>query len=261
MWTHLTSILILGLAFAWMSSVDTAVVLGASPIAAQQDEPVDTRYGPLGSADRDLLVRVRLAGLWQGPAGRQAQDRASSATVKEAARQIRAELVKFDERVRSVAAELNVSLPNRPTAEQLALLETLTAAPADGYDRAFVQLLRDAQGADVKIIGDVRGHPQQPHPVVCRRSQCDGRSECRPPRRHRAGQRSVVTADGRTAGRCAAAGATRSRHGCDHLGRGRGRRGRRPGHHGPRASASVIRRGAETGRVRTPWPPRLPVAW
>jgi hypothetical protein len=33
---------------------------------------VQTQWGPLGPADRDLLVKVRLAGLWEGPTGQQA---------------------------------------------------------------------------------------------------------------------------------------------------------------------------------------------
>jgi putative membrane protein len=37
---------------------------------------VNTQWGPLSASDRDLIVRVRLAGLWELPAGQQAIERA-----------------------------------------------------------------------------------------------------------------------------------------------------------------------------------------
>ena len=42
-----------------------------------------TQWGPLGPADRDLLVKVRLAGLWEAPTGQQADQQASTAQVRE----------------------------------------------------------------------------------------------------------------------------------------------------------------------------------
>src|SRR5262245_5760704 len=44
----------------------------------------NTKYGPLTAMDRDFVRKVRLAGLWELPAGRQAQERGRSAAVKTA---------------------------------------------------------------------------------------------------------------------------------------------------------------------------------
>src|SRR5688500_8939666 len=55
-----------------------------APLSALPTETTQTRFGPLTDADRDFLVKVRLAGLWEGPAGREAQQRAGSQQVKEA---------------------------------------------------------------------------------------------------------------------------------------------------------------------------------
>src|SRR5204862_4516302 len=41
-------------------------------------------YGPLTATGRDFLVRVRLAGLWEGPSGRMAQTHSQNPLVKEA---------------------------------------------------------------------------------------------------------------------------------------------------------------------------------
>src|SRR5215211_3870626 len=45
--------------------------LAAPPAQAADDANtiVQTRFGPLTPADRDFLIKVRLAGLWEGPAG------------------------------------------------------------------------------------------------------------------------------------------------------------------------------------------------
>ena len=44
---------------------------------------VQTDHGPLGPADRDLLAKVRQAGLWEMPAGQDMQQRASAQRVRE----------------------------------------------------------------------------------------------------------------------------------------------------------------------------------
>jgi hypothetical protein len=63
-WIHRLSRLVFGLVVMWLCS---ACVVIPSP-----DESTYAPYGPLTSADHDLLIRVRLAGLWQVPAGREA---------------------------------------------------------------------------------------------------------------------------------------------------------------------------------------------
>ncbi|NEE52584.1 hypothetical protein G3M55_49295, partial [Streptomyces sp. SID8455] len=45
---------------------------------------VATQWGPLSATDRDFLVKVRLAGLWELPAGQQAIERAPSEATKAA---------------------------------------------------------------------------------------------------------------------------------------------------------------------------------
>src|SRR5687768_16892171 len=55
-----------------------SIVLVAGPASADGNLPegwTATKWGPLGPTDRDLLVKVRLAGLWEMPAGDQAQRR------------------------------------------------------------------------------------------------------------------------------------------------------------------------------------------
>ncbi|HYH32736.1 MAG TPA: DUF4142 domain-containing protein [Pseudonocardia sp.] len=121
---------------------------------------VQTEFGPLGPADRDLLVRVRLAGLWEGPTAQQAQQQASSAEVKEVGRKIAAEHAQLDEEVRRVANQLGVLLPSAPSAQQNAWMDEISSQTGSDYDRVFVQRLREAHGVVLPIISEVRASTQ-----------------------------------------------------------------------------------------------------
>jgi predicted outer membrane protein len=117
---------------------------------------VQTQWGPLGPADRDLLVKVRLAGLWEQPTGQQAEQQASSPEVKNAGLHISGEHGSLDEEVRKVANQLGVLLPSSPTAQQVAWMNEISQQTGSEYDRMFVQRLREAHGAVLPIIAQVR---------------------------------------------------------------------------------------------------------
>lgn len=117
---------------------------------------VQTEFGPLGPADRDLLVKVRLAGLWEGPTGQQAEQQASSAEVQEVGRKISVEHAQLDEEVRRVANQLGVLLPSGPSAQQNAWMDEISSQTGSDYDRVFVQRLREAHGAVLPVIAEVR---------------------------------------------------------------------------------------------------------
>ncbi|MFF1376195.1 DUF4142 domain-containing protein [Streptomyces sp. NPDC058308] len=117
---------------------------------------VATRWGPLSAADRDLLVKVRLAGLWEIPAGQQAVERAPTEAVKEAGDHLIVGHTDLDKRVRAAAAQLGVELPNQPTEQQRGWLDELTAASGETYQRKFANLLRASHGKVFAVIAQVR---------------------------------------------------------------------------------------------------------
>jgi predicted outer membrane protein len=117
---------------------------------------VQTEFGPLGPADRDLLVKVRLAGLWEGPTGQQAESQASSAEVREVGGKLAVEHAQLDEEVRRVAGQLGVLLPSGPTAQQNAWMDEISSATGSDYDRVFVQRVREAHGQVLPVIAGVR---------------------------------------------------------------------------------------------------------
>ncbi len=127
----------------------TAGMPGTSGIVA-------TQWGPLSPADRDLLVKVRLACLWEMSTGQQAQQQATNPAVKEAARKISAEHTDLDQKVRDTADKLGVPLPSSPNAQQLGWMKEISSKTGSDYDRTVVQRLREAHGIVLPIIAQVR---------------------------------------------------------------------------------------------------------
>ncbi|KND46266.1 MULTISPECIES: DUF4142 domain-containing protein [Streptomyces] len=115
-----------------------------------------TRYGPLSALDRDFITKVRLAGLWELPAGQQAETKGTTAGVRTAGEHLIEGHTFLDARVRDVAARLNLPLPNQPNDQQKAWLTTLNAARGETYDREFANILRLAHGRVFSVVAQVR---------------------------------------------------------------------------------------------------------
>ncbi|ELP64955.1 DUF4142 domain-containing protein [Streptomyces turgidiscabies] len=124
--------------------------------AALTGETVNTQWGPLTPLDRSLIVRVRLAGLWELPAGQQAMQRSSSPAVKEAAQHLITGHNDLDKRARTISAQLNVPLPSVPNEQQQGFLKQMTEASAADYDKVWANLLRTAHGKILPDIATVR---------------------------------------------------------------------------------------------------------
>ncbi|MER5373185.1 DUF4142 domain-containing protein [Streptomyces sp. NPDC002553] len=123
-------------------------------------DTVPTLYGPLTALDRDFLVKVRLAGLWELPAGRQAQQKGVGEAVRTAGRHLVEGHTLLDERVRTVAAQLNIALPDQPNNQQKAWLSQLDSAQGTDYDREFANILRLAHGRVFPLVAQVRASTQ-----------------------------------------------------------------------------------------------------
>ncbi|WP_210580859.1 DUF4142 domain-containing protein [Streptomyces sp. GESEQ-4] len=119
-------------------------------------ETVSTRFGPLSGLDRDFVTKVRLAGLWELPAGRLAQQKGTTPAVRTAGRHLIEGHVFLDERTRDAASRLGLALPNEPTDQQKEWLATLNAAQGVTYDREFANILRLAHGKVFSVVAQVR---------------------------------------------------------------------------------------------------------
>jgi predicted outer membrane protein len=99
---------------------------------------------------------VRLAGLWELPAGQQAIERAPSKAIKDAGDHLVVGHTDLDQRSRNIAAKLGVELPNQPNDQQQGWLRELSAASGQEYEYKFANLLRNAHGKVFALIAQVR---------------------------------------------------------------------------------------------------------
>ncbi|MEV6022002.1 DUF4142 domain-containing protein [Streptomyces sp. NPDC052036] len=119
-------------------------------------QTVPTSYGPLSALDRDFITRVRLAGLWELPAGQQAEQKGTTQAVRTAGEHLVQGHTFLDARVRDVAGRLGLALPRQPNAQQQQWLATLNTAQGEEYDRDFANLLRQAHGKVFTVVAQVR---------------------------------------------------------------------------------------------------------
>ncbi|MFE4636789.1 DUF4142 domain-containing protein [Streptomyces sp. NPDC056773] len=131
----------------------------ASAAASADDDGagvLNTAFGPLTPQDREFVRKVRLAGLWELPAGRQAQERGIRKSVRTAGEHLVEGHTELDRRVLEVGEALGVELPDRPSGQQQAWLDQLDRAQGLTYERLFVQLLRRAHGKVFTLVAQVR---------------------------------------------------------------------------------------------------------
>jgi predicted outer membrane protein len=124
---------------------------------AVPDSPIgDGGTAPLTAADRDFVLRVRLAGLWEIPAGVMAAQKGVDPRVRQIGKEIAGQHVKLDQLTRTAAARLGVGLPDRPTYEQRGWLTEMQRAQGADFDHVFVERLRVAHGLIFPAIAAIR---------------------------------------------------------------------------------------------------------
>jgi predicted outer membrane protein len=126
------------------------------PAAKTDGGTTSTPWGPLTAADRDLLVRVRQAGLWEMPSGTWAQTQAGSQRVKEVGAILASDHQTLDVQVRALADKLGVTLPDQPNADQQGWLAEMKPKTGAAFDTVFANRLRAAHGKVFAIVSVVR---------------------------------------------------------------------------------------------------------
>ena len=136
-----------------------------SPVAAQAEPNVpvppnelisDDAGGTLSAADKDLVVKVRLAGLWETPAGEMAQQKSQDPRIRKIGRDIAAQHKVLDAFDRAAAKKLRIALPKTPNSDQQAWLAEMRDAEGAEFDEIYIDRLRAAHGKIFPAIGTVR---------------------------------------------------------------------------------------------------------
>ncbi|MGW1044116.1 DUF4142 domain-containing protein [Streptomyces sp. NPDC002547] len=116
----------------------------------------NTRWGPLTEADRNFVVFVRSAGLWEGPSGDLAMKKGTTAAVREAGRHLVIGHAALDASCRKIAPELNITIPNQPTPQQQGFLATFQSDTGKQFDTDFANILRVTHGSIFNTIAKIR---------------------------------------------------------------------------------------------------------
>lgn len=135
------------------------VVLMVLLVMSQLAVPVfaSAQTATLSDSDKDLLNRVRQAGLWEMPAGDMARTRAENPNVQDVGRTLMTDHGRLDVQVRELAAKYGLVLPTQPTADQQSwLAEMRKATSSADFERIFANRLRAAHGVIFSIIAQVR---------------------------------------------------------------------------------------------------------
>jgi len=117
----------------------------------------DKGAGDVSAADRDFVIKVRLAGLWEIPASNMAQTKSDDPKIVAVGKAIAAQHVVLDKLDIDAAKKLGMELPNEPNGDQQGwLAEMRNATTSAQFDQIYVDRLRAAHGKIFPAIGTIR---------------------------------------------------------------------------------------------------------
>lgn len=145
-----------GIAFT-LGSLLYPSMLGVQKVSSAPDRIIARpATGPLTEADRDFVVKVRAAGLWEYPVGQMAIKKATTKAARTAGEHLIAGNAALDAACRSVAGELDITLPNQPSPQQQGFVAQLNADSGKQFDTDMATILRATQGQILSTVASVR---------------------------------------------------------------------------------------------------------
>lgn len=132
-------------------------MLGVNTVSSSPSRVIaQTRWGPLTEADRDFVVKVRAAGLWEYPVGQMALKKGNSKGVLVAGQHLIDGHAALDASCRKIAPQLNIAIPNQPSTQQQGFINTLNADSGRKFDTDFANILRVTHGQIFTTIAKIR---------------------------------------------------------------------------------------------------------
>ncbi|MBK3568149.1 DUF4142 domain-containing protein [Streptomyces sp. MBT62] len=142
---------------ATVGSLLYPAMLGVQKVSSAPERVIATpATGPLTEADRDFVVQVRSAGLWEYPVGQTASKKGTTKAVKTAGEHLIEGHASLDAACRTVAGQLGITLPNQPSPQQQGFVATLKADSGRQFDIDMATLLRASDGRLLSTIASVR---------------------------------------------------------------------------------------------------------
>ncbi|MFC8969709.1 DUF4142 domain-containing protein [Streptomyces sp. NPDC057094] len=132
-------------------------MLGLDTVSTSNDRIIaNTQWGPLTEGERDFVVKVRAAGLWEHPLGQIGLQKGQSKAVKIASQHLVDGHAALDTSCRKIAPMLNITLPNVASPQQEGFVTQLKGESGRQFDVDFANILRMTHGSIFNTIAKVR---------------------------------------------------------------------------------------------------------
>jgi predicted outer membrane protein len=155
--TRIGTVFVGGALAVTLAAVGYPSMLGVQKTSGSGNRLIaNTPYGPLTEGDRNFVVFVRAAGLWEFPSGELAMQKGTTAAVREAGRHLVVGHAALDAACRRIAPELHITIPNQATPQQQQFLATLKADQGKQFDSDLANILRATHGSIFTTIATIR---------------------------------------------------------------------------------------------------------
>ena len=132
-------------------------MLGVQKVSSAPERVVATpATGPLTAADRDFVVKVRSAGLWEYPVGQRATKKGTTKAVRNAGEHLVEGDASLDAACRNVADQLGITLPNQPSPQQQSFETRLNTETGKQFDTDLATTVRATNGQFLTTIASIR---------------------------------------------------------------------------------------------------------
>ncbi|MGW2825709.1 DUF4142 domain-containing protein [Streptomyces sp. NPDC001443] len=132
-------------------------MFGLNTTSSSTDRVIaQTQWGPLTESDRDFVVKVRAAGLWEYPVGQIGLQQGNSKAVITASQHLIDGHAALDTTCRKIAPMLNITLPNIASPQQEGFVNTLKADSGAKFDSDFANILRMTHGSIFNTVAKIR---------------------------------------------------------------------------------------------------------
>ncbi|MFB7736799.1 DUF4142 domain-containing protein [Streptomyces sp. NPDC056112] len=132
-------------------------MLGLEKVSSDGSRVIaQTQWGPLTEADRDFVVKVRAAGLWEYPVGEMAVQKGTTKEVVKAGKHLIDGHAQLDVSCRRIAPMLNITLPNVASPQQQGFVTQLAGDTGKQFDSDMANILRVTHGSIFNTIAKIR---------------------------------------------------------------------------------------------------------
>lgn len=124
--------------------------------ASQKTQAAQGDSAGIDQRDREFLITIRFANLWEIPMGKLGTERGTTDAVKLAGKTMLNDHSLLNGAVEKLAEKYDVDLPKTPTSSQQGWMAEISSKQGKDFDRSFATRLRDAHGTVFSTVAEER---------------------------------------------------------------------------------------------------------